>query len=381
MNPRGQQAEFPGGVFPCKYIWLDGNKPTQSLRSKTKIVNLSSGGNPLQESFLYKFPDWGFDGSSTEQADGADSDCKLSPVFFSENPLSGGFIVLCEVYNSKNKPHKSNTRAKLRGVLEKGGKYLHAMVGFEQEYTMMHGENPAGWPKDGEPKEQGPYYCGVGAGRVEGRVLVEEHMRACIRAGLSIEGTNAEVMLGQWEFQIGASDPLSMSDELLVARWLLESLGERWNIKISYDPKPIEGDWNGAGMHTNFSTDNTREDTKDDCNHCSGYEEIIKICKVLEKNIKKHLAVYGDGLERRLTGKHETCSYKDFRYGVADRTASIRIPRHVYDNKKGYLEDRRPNANADPYLVSAVLLEAAMEAQKNNKKKEKKEVFVKTVSE
>ncbi len=371
MNPIGQQTEFPGGVYPCKYIWLDGSKPTQSLRSKTKIVNLSSGGNiRSRESFLYKFPDWGFDGSSTEQADGTDSDCKLHPVFFSENPLSGGFLVLCEVWNSKGRPHKSNTRAKLRKVLESGGKLLGAMVGFEQEYTMMHKGIPAGWPEEGEPKKQGPYYCGVGAGRVEGRILVDEHIKACIRIGLSLEGTNAEVMLAQWEFQIGAGDPLSMSDQLWVARWLLETLGERWNIQISYDPKPVEGDWNGAGMHTNFSTNATREDLEKDCDHCNGYEEIIKICKTLEKNTKKHLAVYGDGLKRRLTGEHETCSHKDFKYGVADRTASIRIPRHVYDKKKGYLEDRRPNANADPYLVSAVLLETAMETQKKKKKKE-----------
>ncbi|MEY2940183.1 MAG: hypothetical protein RIS58_1170, partial [Actinomycetota bacterium] len=206
--------------YQAEYIWVDGHQPTPMLRSKTKILDNSVKTPPI----------WGFDGSSTEQATGDRSDCMLLPVFSCPDPLRGGknILVLCEVRLAQTgEPHPTNTRAKCAETAKKYS--AHQMIfGIEQEYTMMRTNGrPYGFPEsEGEPGPQGPYYCGVGAGRVMGREIIEEHTWACIEAGLMIEGTNAEVMPGQWEFQIGAADALTVSDHLMVGRWLLERIAE-----------------------------------------------------------------------------------------------------------------------------------------------------------
>lgn len=207
--------------------------------------------------------------------------------------------------------------------------------------------SPLGFPKDGFPAPQGPYYCGVGAGRVIGREIIEEHTQACLDAGLMIEGTNAEVMPGQWEFQIGAADAITVSDHMYVARWLLHRIAEDYDVIISFDAKPAKGDWNGAGAHTNFSTAAMRE----------SYTAIEKACQALSKRVEAHVLNYGDDIQSRLTGKHETAPWNKFSYGVSNRGASIRIPWQVERDGKGYAEDRRPNANCDPYTVTRLLLE------------------------
>lgn len=336
------------------YIWIDGTSPTQTLRCKTKILP-----HPKEAMRLENFPEWGFDGSSTYQAPGNDSDLILQPSCFVDDPLSGegNYLVLCEVLNPDGTPHPSNKRAHLLKLMEHGGKDHVPWIGFEQEYTLFRGQTPLGWPDRGYPAPQGPFYCGVGADEAFGRQLVEEHTQACIDAGLMIYGTNAEVMPGQWEFQIGyrgleheSADPLTVSDHLWIARWLLYRIGEDFDISAKLHPKPVKGDWNGAGKHTNFSTKAMRDPK-------TGMDAIMSAIKELEKNHAKHIAVYGHDLELRLTGKHETAPIDKFNYGIGNRGASVRIPRNVATAGCGYLEDRRPGANANPYEVAAVLLE------------------------
>ena len=329
----------PDHKHQAMYIWLDGLKPTAKMRSKTKIM--AEGEAP---------PIWGFDGSSTEQAEGNSSDCVLVPVFTCKDTILGGdnLLVLCEVYLPNGEPHPTNTRAKLREV---AAKYADrkALFGLEQEYTFLDGNLPYGWPTKGAPAPQGGYYCGVGSDEALGRDIVEEHLEACLNAGLSFGGTNPEVMPAQWEFQVGPLPPLEVADQTWMARWILYRVTEKYGISATLHPKPMRGDWNGAGCHTNFSTEEMRAD--------GGYPAIIQACEALGRKIELHIANYGDAIEERLTGKHETCKPEEFRYGVSDRGASIRIPLHVERDQKGYLEDRRPNSNCDPYVTTRLILE------------------------
>ena len=336
-----------------EYIWIDGAEPTAMVRSKTRVVEMVSDTITVDQ-----IPDWGFDGSSTNQAEGHSSDCILKPVRIVPDPIRGGsdLLALCEVYDSKGNVHPSNTRARLRQVLDAGADKQEALFGFEQEYTLYTREGyPLGWPEEGYPGPQGPYYCGIGTARTAGRDLVEAHAQACLDAELSLFGTNAEVMLGQWEFQIGYRgfdeelDALMITDHHWIALWLLYRLAEDFDVKINRENKPMKGDWNGAGCHTNFSTKAMRDKE-------TGKQEIADILSRLEATHEAHIAVYGDKLAERLTGDHETCSIKEFRYGESDRGASIRIPVTTAKNGYGYLEDRRPGANIDPYVVAARLL-------------------------
>jgi glutamine synthetase len=343
-------------ITQAEYIWLDGAMPLQRLRSKSRIVALAA-----QEPVLATFPEWSFDGSSTYQASGHDSDLLLRPVRFIKDPLrgEGNHLVLCEVFNADATPHPTNTRAHLRRILDAGAATEEPWIGFEQEYTLLKGDKPLGFPEDGYPAPQGPYYCGVGADVVfGGRPIVEAHTRACIEAGIMIYGINAEVLPGQWEFQIGyrgikgeSADPLTVSDHLCFARYLLLRIAEGFGVVPTFAAKPVKGDWNGSGMHSNFSTRRMRDVE-------AGLKEIHRAIKSLGAKHDEHIAVYGDGLAERLTGLHETCPIHEFRAGIADRGASVRIPRHVAAQGYGYLEDRRPAANADPYLVSARILES-----------------------
>ena len=324
-------------VYRAEYIWIDGTTPTPKLRSKAKIVPV--GEEP---------PTWGFDGSSTGQAPGVASDCVLRPVFTCPDPMRKGnnVLVMTEVLLTDFSPHPTNTRA---ACAEASKKYADQeyVFGIEQEYTFFQGNRPLGFPDAGFPAPQGGYYCGVGADEVFGRDTVEAHLDACLRADLGIFGINAEVMPGQWEFQIGTLDALNVSDQLWVARWLLYRVSEDFGINATLYPKPARGDWNGAGAHTNFSTKAMR----------SSYQPCIDAAEALGRRHELHIANYGAGIEERLTGLHETCSYKEFRYGVSDRGASVRIPWQVEVEQKGYIEDRRPCANIDPYVVTRLIME------------------------
>jgi glutamine synthetase len=322
-------------AIKAEYIWVDGTEPTARLRSKTKI--LSDGKN---------LPIWSFDGSSTNQAPGAASDCVLKPVFSCPDPIRGGdhLLVMSEVLLTDMTPHPSNTRALLAPVAKRY-EAQEPLFGIEQEYTFFREGRPHGFPQQGFPAPQGFYYCGVGADEVFGRDVVEAHMEACLVAGIGISGINAEVMPGQWEFQVGPLGPLDVADQLWVARWLLYRIAEDFGIAATLDPKPVSGDWNGAGAHTNFSTKAMRE----------SYEPIIAACEALGKNASEHVANYGADIELRLTGSHETAPWNEFNYAVSDRGASVRIPWQVEIDQKGYIEDRRPNANMDPYVVTRLI--------------------------
>jgi glutamine synthetase len=353
-----------------EYIWIDADG---EVRSKTKVLRL----NMVPRAPYLEIPEWGFDGSSTGQADGHASDVVLRPAFVVKDPFRGmeDYLVLCETFNPDGTPHETNHRRRLVEIMNRH-KELQPLMGIEQEYVMMAAGRPLGWPKEEEPGEQGPYYCGAGYSKVAGRVLAEDHLNKCLWAELPVTGINAEVMLGQWEYQIGTSDPLHVSDALWVSRWIMQRLAEDYGIDISYHPKPIDGDWNGSGAHTNFSTLAMRTPTKSevyrqviedaterDTNKVelevpvTGMEAINQACELIGQRVEAHLAVYGEHNEKRLTGKHETCSIKEFKYGVSDRGASIRIPLHVSQKGHGYFEDRRPASNIDPYQVSAVMLE------------------------
>ena len=322
-------------AYKAEYIWIDGTEPTARLRSKTKIMD-GKGDLPI----------WGFDGSSTNQAPGKNSDCVLKPVFSCPDPVRGGsdVLVMCEVLLTDMTPHPTNTRAQLRPVAEKFANQA-PLFGIEQEYTFFEDGRPHGFPVGGFPAPQGFYYCGVGADEVFGRPVVERHLDLCLQAGLSLSGINAEVMPGQWEFQVGPLSPLEVSDQLWMARWLLYRVAEDFGISATLDPKPVQGDWNGAGAHTNFSTKAMRE----------SYPPILAACEALGTNVEEHVKHYGADIEMRLTGSHETAPYNEYSYGVSDRGASVRIPWQVEVDQKGYIEDRRPNANMDPYVVTRLI--------------------------
>ena len=320
-----------------QYVWLDGNEPMQTLRCKTRIEADFSGD-------LADCPLWSFDGSSTGQAEGGSSDCLLKPVMIVPDPVrKNGYIVLTEVLNADGTPHSTNGRATIDDEDQ------DFWFGFEQEYFLMDAdtEKPLGFPADGSmPPPQGQYYCSVGARNAYGREIIEEHLDACLDAGLNVEGINAEVAPGQWEFQTFAKGAKEAGDQIWMARFLLERIAEAYNVYVEYHPKPLKGDWNGSGMHANFSNSFLRESGK--------REDYEKVCEAFRPYVKEHIAVYGHDNHLRLTGKHETQSIDQFSFGVSDRGASIRIPIATVERGwKGWLEDRRPNSAADPYKVAA----------------------------
>jgi glutamine synthetase len=323
-----------------EYIWLDGYKPTQSLRSKTKIVKNFDG-------TLDSCPIWSFDGSSTEQATGHSSDCLLQPVAVFPDPgRKNAYLVMNEVLNADSTAHVSNGRA----TIEDDDNDF--WFGFEQEYFLWNPQTdkPLGFPAVGYPAPQGQYYCSVGAKNAFGRQIVEEHLDLCLEAGINVEGINSEVATGQWEFQVFAKGAKAAGDQMWVSRYLLERTGEKYGIAINWHCKPLGAtDWNGSGMHANFSNDLLRT--------CGSKEIYDTVCQAFAPYVKDHIEVYGADNHMRLTGKHETQSIDKFSYGVSDRGASIRIPIATVENDwKGWLEDRRPNSSADPYKVAARII-------------------------
>ena len=332
-------------IYKLEYIWLDGYTPEPNLRSKTKVLTSET------EPALDSLPIWNFDGSSTEQAEGNYSDCLLKPVKIIKDPQrKNGYLVLCEVLNPDMTPHSSNTRSSVKDN-------SNMWVGFEQEYFIYDGKLPLGHTK-GDMKPQGEYYCGIGTDNVSGRNIVEHHLDICLSAGLNVTGINAEVALGQWEFQVMGKGTLDSCDQLILCRYLLQRVAETYNVKIEYHPKPLQGDWNGSGLHTNFSNKKMRE--------VGGKEYFESIFNMFDVNHTKHIENYGSDNEYRLTGKHETQSIDKFSWGISDRGSSIRVPQATVNNGwKGYVEDRRPASNGDPYRIMKVISESVNQAEAN----------------
>ena len=326
--------------YKLEYIWLDGKKPVPGLRGKSLLKSFDTPPT------LEDLPNWGFDGSSTMQAEGHSSDCVLKPVaLYPDGAKMDGYIVLSEVLHADGTPHSTNYRATIEDDPD-------LWVGLEQEYFLYKDGRPLGFPEGGYPSiPQGPYYCGVGykyMGSIA-RQIVEEHWELCLTAGINHEGINAEVAKGQWEFQIFAKGSAKAADDTWAARYLLMRLCEKYGVDVELHCKPIKGDWNGSGMHCNFSTKYLRE--------VGGKEYFEALMAAFQANIKEHIAVYGPDNHLRLTGLHETQSIDKFSYGLSDRGASIRMPvNFIKKGYTGYLEDRWPNSEADPYqIVSRVL--------------------------
>ncbi|MFO1092510.1 MAG: glutamine synthetase beta-grasp domain-containing protein [Planctomycetaceae bacterium] len=330
-----------GEKYKLEYVWLDGYLPEPNLRSKTKVVD-------TEPKSVKDCPIWGFDGSSTQQAEGHDSDCMLHPVaLYPDSTRRNAFLVMNEVHLPKERgPHPSNFRATVPDDDE------GIWIGFEQEYFLFRDGRPLGFPEEGYPGPQGPYYTGVGYKYVGdlARTIVDEHIDVCHDAGINLEGINAEVAKGQWEFQIFAKGGKKAADDMWMARYLMARVCEKYGVDFELHCKPIRGDWNGSGMHTNFSTTMLRDK--------GGKAYFDKLMAAFDKYKDEHIAAYGPDNHLRLTGLHETQSIDKFNYGVANRGASIRIPHSFVANDayRGYLEDRRPNSQADPYKIIARIL-------------------------
>jgi glutamine synthetase len=349
--------DLPTNGICAEYVWIGGTGA--DLRCKTRVLAKA----PTKPEEL---PNWNYDGSSTWQAPGEDSEVYLVPRAIYKDPFRGGdhILVMCDTYEPPRvkpdgtvvpmKPLPTNTRFACAEVMEKA-KDEEPWFGIEQEYTLIDSNSkwPLGWPSCGYPGPQGPYYCSAGSGCAIGREVVETHLRACLFAGLKVSGINAEVMPAQWEYQVGPCTGIEMGDELWMSRYILYRVCELYNVEASVDPKPIPGDWNGAGGHTNYSTNSTRAAN-------TGWDAIQAQVAKLEKRHAVHIAAYGEGNERRLTGKHETSSMHDFSWGVANRGCSIRVGRMVPVDKCGYYEDRRPASNLDPYVVTRLLVESTL---------------------
>ena len=343
--------------FLVDYVWIDGYN---ELRSKVRVCYLEkSYRQPLT---LDDIPIWNFDGSSTNQATSEKSEVLLIPVKIIKDPFkkAPGYIVLCETWNQDGTPHVTNHRHNAKAIFDRKLE-AEPWYGLEQEYFLMNPKTnmPMGMSPDdehvfnGEVAPQKKYYCGVGMRNAYGRRIPDEHLQACCICDLTISGINAEVAPGQWEFQIGPVEGIDAADQLWLARYLLVRIAEQMNVIVSFHPKPVKGDWNGSGCHTNFSTKKMREGDDE----WDGIDYIDRGINRLSKKHMEHMAVYGEHNEERMSGEHETSKFDVFTDGNSNRGCSIRRPLTTVTSKKGYFEDRRPASNCDPYLVTSKMFE------------------------
>ena len=348
------------GCVVAEYVWIDGSGIT--LRSKCRTLDVE------EVKSLADIPEWNYDGSSCYQAPTDNSEIIMKPVSYFRDPFRKGnhIIVMTETYKWTDgtcttlEPANTNFRIHAKKIFD-ASLDEEPWFGIEQEYTLVGTKTkfttwPLGWPHDGYPGPQGPYYCSVGANNCFGRIIADAHYRACLYAGIKVSGTNAEVMPGQWEYQVGPVEGIAMGDHLWISRYILQRIAEDFNVSISFAPKLFE-DWNGSGCHTNFSTKTMRAGN-------GGMEYINQMMEKFAAKHSDHIALYGDDNQKRLTGIHETSSINSFSYGVGNRAASFRIPTSTaHAAGKGYIEDRRPASNIDPYLVCGMLVNSGVNAE------------------
>ena len=347
-----QNLEQRGSVV-AEYVWIDGSG--LQLRSKAKTIT-------HKVNSLADLPDWNYDGSSCYQASTHNSEVIMKPVAYYPDPFRGGdnIIVMTETFVWADdkfttlKPANTNFRHFTRAIFEAGA-HEEPWFGIEQEYSLLEIKNkftvkPLGWPSSGFPGPQGPYYCSVGANICYGRAVMDAHYKACLFAGIKISGTNCEVMPGQWEYQVGPCLGIEAGDMMWISRYLLGRVAEDFGISVSLEPKLFK-DWNGAGCHTNYSTKTMREK--------GGMDYIEGLLKRMAPKHVLHISLYGNN-EKRLTGHHETSNKEVFSYGVGSRACSVRIPTSTAAEKKGYIEDRRPASDMDPYVVCAAIIDTTL---------------------
>ena len=249
------------GKIVAEYVWIDGSGIT--LRAKCRTLNIEKVRS------LADLPEWNFDGSSCYMATTENSEVILKPCAYFKDPFRGGenVLVMCETFKWEDQtcqrlvPANTNFRHFAKKIFDKASEEK-PWFGIEQEYTLIGSKTkfttwPLGWPANGFPGQQGPYYCSAGANVCFGRIISDSHYRACLYAGINISGTNAEVMPGQWEYQVGPTEGIAIGDQLWMSRYLLNRVGEDFNVTISYAPKLFD-DWNGSGCHTNYSTETMR---------------------------------------------------------------------------------------------------------------------------
>ena len=354
--------------FVAEYIWIDA---VGNCRSKSRTVSVSCSEEDARSGRLMDqllspslYEDWTYDGSSTGQGIGSDSDVILKAVYVCVDPFrkAPNVMVLCDTYLPSGEPTPSNHRHTAKKVFDQYSEQK-PWYGLGQEFFLMKGDNPL--PSKSKPSvtpfgvteleienPQGQYYCSVGAENAFGRKVTEQAYHLALEASLVCSGMNAEVAPSQWEIQIGPVEGIEAADQLVLLRYIMQRVGEVHGVQINLHPKPIKGNWNGSGCHTNFSTKAMRED--------GGYQLIIDAVEKLKSKHVEHMAVYGEHNNERMTGEHETSGFDNFSYGVAHRGCSVRIPRGVEIAQKGYFEDRRPASNMDPYLVTSKILDSVM---------------------
>ena len=341
-----------------EYVWIDADG---NLRSKTKVMT-----SVVSE--VENLPIWNYDGSSTRQAEGNDSEVLIRPCAIFSDPfhkldsgIEGSYLVMCDTYLPNMEPHPTNSRYPAQETFDKYSE-LESKFGIEQEFFVKHrdvdGENSGrvlgfGEHKLLKPAPQGQYYCSIGSNNAFGRDFIMEAFHNCLKAGLNLTGMNAEVAPGQWEFQVCA-DGIAAADQLYIMRYILGRTGESFGYSVDFHPKPVDSvEWNGSGCHTNFSTKAMREE--------GGYEVIKSALNRLGNYQELCMQNYGVDNNKRMTGELETSNFSEFSWGVANRGCSVRIPNNTVAEGKGYFEDRRPASNMDPYVVTSLLVELTAE--------------------